>query len=85
MSEIRESVRKYLLDNFMLDPDPSVLADDVDLNESGVLDSLSALRLMSFIEDRFHVQLELEDLESGRLYSVNGIEELVLSRVTAPH
>jgi acyl carrier protein len=85
MKEIRETVRKFLLDNFMLEADPTALADDADLKESGVLDSLSALKLMSFIEDQFDVRLELEDLESGSLYSVVRIEQLVLLRAGAQH
>lgn len=85
MKEIRETVRKFLLDNLMLEVDPAALADDADLNESGVLDSLSALKLMSFIEDQFEVQLELEDLESGNLYSVVRIEQLVMLRAGTRH
>jgi acyl carrier protein len=80
MSDIRETVRTFLLDNFLLEEDCAALSDEADLRESRILDSLSALRLMTFLEDQFHVQLDPEDLESGALFSLAKIEQLVLSR-----
>jgi methoxymalonate biosynthesis acyl carrier protein len=82
MGTVRDQVRSFVLDNILLEADSPALTDDTDLQQSRILDSLSALRLMTFIEDRFHVQLELEDLESGRLSSLASIESLVLSRMT---
>jgi acyl carrier protein len=82
MGTVRDQLRSFVLDNILLEADSPALTDDTDLQQSRILDSLSALRLMTFIEDRFHVQLELEDLESGRLSSLASIESLVLSRMT---
>jgi long-chain acyl-CoA synthetase len=83
MINVREEVRKFVFEHVINDSDQSVFTDDTNLKECGVLDSFSALNLVSFIEDRFDVQLEAADVESGRLFSLNGIEELVRSKRAA--
>lgn len=83
MDNIRQIVTEFVLDNFALATDFDALSAETDLQEQGILDSLAALRLMSFLEDRFHVKVAIEDLEAGSLFSIAGIERLVESRLRA--
>jgi acyl carrier protein len=80
VKEIRESIKNFILDNFLFDADSTAITDQVDLKNSGVLDSLGVLRLTAFIEDEFQVQLELEDVEALDMLSLASIEALVTSR-----
>lgn len=80
MVEIRETVRRFVLERFLADDDPSAFSDTTDLKERGILDSFSILSLVSFIESEFEIELEAADLASGSLFSVTGIENLVRSR-----
>jgi len=80
MTEIRELVRTFVVDNFVLDPDSENFTDETDLKESGILDSLAMLKLITFVEDQFKIELEANDLESDELSSVAHIENLVKSR-----
>lgn len=79
MSEISESLKNFILDNFVFDADASALTETTDLKEGGILDSLGILRLIAFIEDRFHVQLELEDVEALGELTLGKLETLVVS------
>lgn len=80
MSHIRETVRRFFVDRFAAEAGQAAITDDMNLKDSGILDSFSTLTLVSFIEDEFKIQLEVADMESGCLFSVNAIEQLVLSR-----
>jgi len=80
MSEIKETVRQFILANFLQGEDPSNLTDETELKESGILDSLSTLKLVSFLEDTFKVEFEANDLDAGNLASVASIEKLVRSK-----
>lgn len=42
--------------------DPSTVHPDLDLIESGIIDSLSIMELISFVEDETGTQIELEEL-----------------------
>jgi acyl carrier protein len=77
MESIRETVRTFVLDNFLPGEDPRNLTDETELKESGILDSLSTLKLVTFLEERFGVEFEANDLEAGNLSSLANIERLV--------
>jgi acyl carrier protein len=81
MDNIRESVRRFILENCLPGEDPRNLRDDTELKESGILDSLSTLKLVAFLEEQFKVELEANDLDAGNLASVASIERLVRSKV----
>ena len=81
MENIRDSVRSFILENFLHGEDPRNLKDDTELKESGILDSLSTLKLVSFLEEQFHVEFEANDLDAGNLASVENIEQLVRSKM----
>lgn len=81
MSEITESVREFILVNFLPGEDGASIGAQTDLKDSGILDSLSTLKLVSFLEERYGVEIEAEDLDSGRLASIEGIAQLVQSRI----
>lgn len=83
MANVREAVRTYILDNFLPGEDPANLTDDTELKESGILDSLSTLKLVTFLEQEFKVEFEANDLDAGNLASLANIERLVLSKLKA--
>lgn len=80
MDNIRETVRQYILDNFLPGEDPANLTDQTELKESGILDSLSTLKLVTFLEETFKVEFEANDLDAGNLSTLESIERLVLSK-----
>jgi acyl carrier protein len=83
MDNMRQMVRQFILENFLPGEDPRNLTDQTDLKESGILDSLSTLKLVSFLEEQFGVEFEANDLEAGNLSSVENIERLVRTKVAA--
>jgi acyl carrier protein len=50
---------------------------DLDVIESGLLDSLALVSLIAGIEQEFEVELPLEDLDVDRFRSVDSIAQLV--------
>jgi acyl carrier protein len=81
MANIREVVRSFILENFLPGEDPKNLTDETELKENGILDSLSTLKLVSFLEDEFKIELEANDLEAGNLATVANIETMVQGKV----
>jgi acyl carrier protein len=80
MDNIRDTVRHFILDNFLPGEDPANLTDRTELKESGILDSMSTLKLVSFLEEQFKVELEADDLDAGNLATIENIERLVRSK-----
>lgn len=80
MENIRETVRRFILDNFLPGEDASNLTDSTELKENGILDSLSTLKLVTFLEEQYEVEFEADDLDAGNLSTVASIAELVASK-----
>jgi acyl carrier protein len=80
MQNVRETVRSYILDNFLPGEDASNLTDSTELKESGILDSMSTLKLVTFLEEQYKVEFEADDLDAGNLSTVANIAALVVSK-----
>ena len=80
MSGIRDAVRAFILEQFLPGEDPRNLTDSTELKESGILDSLSTLKLVTFLENEYGVEFEANDLDSGNLATIEAIDRLVQSK-----
>jgi acyl carrier protein len=80
MEDTRDVVKGYILENFLPGEDPKNLKDDTELKESGILDSMSTLKLVTFLEEHFRIELEASDLDSANLSSVAAISNLVAAK-----
>lgn len=74
---IESSVEKFILDELLsgsrtqkIDPDESLVA-------SGVLDSLSLLRLITFLEENFNVIVDDDEVVSENFETLNVIKAFV--------
>ena len=74
--EIKESVRSFILRSVTL-PD---LKDDDNLFESGIVNSLFAVQLMTFIEKTFAIEVGMDDLDIENFKSLNATTAFVLKK-----
>lgn len=81
MNDIKAALRGFILENLLPGEDPANLTDDTELKESGILDSMSTLKLVTFLEELYKVEFEANDLEPGNLSSIATIERLVKSKL----
>ena len=75
--DIRADIRDFILDNFMMGRDPQELTDSGSLLELGIIDSTGVLELVGFMEEKFDLQVEDEDLVPENLDSVNNLVEYI--------
>jgi acyl carrier protein len=80
---IREVVRAWILEEFLPGEDPSEMTDETPLITGGILDSISTLRLVTFLEERFGVELEAHEAGVDHLDSVDRIGRLIRKKRVA--
>ena len=61
MTDIKDEIRQYVLSEFLPGEKPSNLHEDTPLRTSGILDSVGTLRMVSFIEERFGIEVEAHE------------------------
>lgn len=73
--ETKNKIREFIIENLLTVKNAS-WDDATDIVATGVLDSLSLVKLMLFIEENFNISIDLsEDLVQFK--SLNSITELV--------
>lgn len=79
--EIADIVRVYLLDEFLLGV--GSVTDDASLLESGTVDSTGIVELATYLEVRFGIELDDDDMTASNLDSVGRIARFVARKRAA--
>jgi acyl carrier protein len=78
-TDIKQALREFIARSVRI----AVLDDDDDLFESGIVNSLFAVQLMTFVERRFGIEVAEEDLELDNFRSLNATTGFVLRKNAA--
>lgn len=78
-SEIEEAIRRHIVDAILFGNDDR-FEDTISFQESGVLDSVGFLEVITFVEERFHIQIADEELVPENFDSVDRIAEFVRAK-----
>lgn len=68
--QIKDTVKTFIIENFLFGDTSYALDDDVSLIESGVVDSTGVLELVTFIEDQFGLEMADSDIVPANLDSL---------------
>ncbi len=83
MDEIRQALRDYILNEFLPGEDPNELTNETPLITGGILDSISTLKLVTFLEEHFGITVEAHEAGIDHLDSVEQISRLIAAKKQA--
>ena len=81
--EIQSKVKDYILSEFLPGEDPDELKADTPLITGGILDSISTLKLVGFLEEQFGINLAAHEASVDYLNTIADIDALVQSKRAA--
>jgi len=84
MEEIAKVVQHFILREFLPGEDPSELTDRTPLITGGILDSISTLKLVVFLEEHFGIRIEAYEAGVDHLDSIGQIAALVVDKRRPP-
>jgi methoxymalonate biosynthesis acyl carrier protein len=73
---VKQTVRDFILRSVAI----KKLDDDDDLFASGIVNSLFAVQLMTFVEKAFAIEVEVDDLDIANFKSLNATTAFVLRK-----
>ena len=79
--QMKDALKAFILKEFLPGENPEELTDQTPLITGGVLDSLSTLKLVAFIEENYKIQLEAHEVDVDHLDTISRIESLVRSKL----
>ena len=78
--EIREEIREYIIYNSLNGFSDGDLDYDDSFLEKGIIDSTGVLELISFVEDKYCINVEDEELIPDNFDSVNRLAAYITSK-----
>lgn len=70
---MRNELREFILENFLFGDETDMVADDVSFMESGIIDSTGILEIIDFLEEKYSITIEDEELVPENLDSINAL------------
>ena len=83
MTNIKEELRQYILSEFLPGEAASNLGDDTALRTTGILDSVSTLLVVSYVEEHYGIQVEAHEAGIENFDSINSIYSFVEAKKAA--
>ena len=81
MDEIKNTVKDYILAEFLPGESPDELTDSTPLMTGGILNSLATLKLVMFLEERFKIELQSHETDADHMNTITDIASLVQSKL----
>ena len=81
MEETKETIKGYILEEFLPGENPAELTDSTPLITGGILDSLATIKLVVFLEERFQIEIQAHETMIDYLNTVSDIVKLVHSKL----
>lgn len=75
--DIKAVVHEFLLREFLPGEDPAELTDQTPLISGAILDSISTLKLVNFLEQRFDVTVEAHEADIDHLDTLDRIARMI--------
>lgn len=76
---IKDTIKNYLMTEFLPDEDPNDLTDTTPLVTGGILDSISTFKLVGFLHSKFDVKLNANEI-ANHLNTLNDITDIVQAK-----
>ena len=73
MEQIRRELRQFVTTNLLLGQDDVGFTDDTSFLEESIVDSTGVLELVSFLERRYAIKLDDEELVPDNLDSIRNL------------
>jgi len=78
--EIKQRVNQFFLDDILREDNGFELQDTSNLIEGGIIDSLGIMKLLSFIEQTFQIQISNDELVPENFETIERICALITDK-----
>ncbi len=80
-AEVQPTVKSFLLSEFLPGEDPGQLTESTPLITTGILDSIATLKLVTYLEQTFGIEIAAHEADAEHLNTLADIERLVRSKL----
>ena len=79
--DIKQIMREFIVEKFLSTAGMDSFEDTDSFMEKGIIDSTGVLELLEFVEERFKIKIEDEEVIPDNLDSLNNVTSFIKSKV----
>ena len=83
MNDIKIQIRQYVAENLLFSDNGIGLSDDESFLDAGIVDSMGVLELVTFVEERFAIEVPDEEIVPDNFDSVDKLAAYIDGRLPA--
>ena len=80
--EIEQALKSYILEEFLPDEDPEDLTSDVELVSTGILDSISVINVVAYLEKFYEIKVEAHEASVDNMNTIESMAALVSDKLS---
>jgi acyl carrier protein len=81
-TEIAKAVKQYVMGEFLPDDDADALQDSTPLISGAILDSVATIKLVTFLEERYGIEIQPHEINMDYLNTISDIADLVQAKLS---
>jgi acyl carrier protein len=78
--DINTTLKAFILREYLPGEDPAALTETTPLMTTGILDSIAVLKVVTFLENEFHITIEPYEAVVENLNTLSDMVQLVTSK-----
>ena len=78
---IQQEIRQFVVENFMFGQEDHGLSDEDSLMDTGIMDSTNLVELILFLEEKYLIRVEDEDLTQSNLDTVSYLVRFIKAKL----
>lgn len=76
----KEAIKDYIYQNLIMQDEDICISDDDNIFTNGYVNSLFAMMLITFIENKFNITVTPDDININNFNTINHINEFICSK-----
>jgi len=80
---IKQDVKDFIMAEFLPGESPDELTDGTPLITGGILDSIATIKLVTYVEDKYHISFEPHEVDKENLDTIDLIARLLRAKLPA--
>ncbi|MHB1512464.1 MAG: acyl carrier protein [Acidiferrobacter sp.] len=83
MKSVRDHVKEYISENFLMGLKDSAITDDASFLDLGIIDSTGVIELIAFLEESYGIRVDDAEMVPDNLDSLDAIDRFVARKTFA--
>lgn len=81
MNNIKEEIKKFIIDNYLKATKDARLSDDDSFLEEGIIDSIGVIELTNFIQRRYGIKIEVTEIIPENFDTLNNLQRYITKKL----